>query len=126
MIDIALRNVLLANATINGYTTSVYPLRLPQGTTGTRIVYTIIDGIPDVQVGSISLIKDASIQLDIYADTYSVCRNLTTELITILNGFEGDFDTLTVSGIYLRNIRNTYEDKLNLYRSTIDIDIHTN
>ena len=124
MIDIALRNVLLNNATISGFTTSVYPLRLPQGSTGTRIVYNVMDGFSTAQVGSMSQNSETNIQLDVYSESYSTTRNLTTELITILNGAQGSFDTLEVSGIYVRNVMNTYEDKLNLYRCSIDINVH--
>ena len=124
MIDIALRNVLLNNATISGYTTSIYPLRLPQGSTGTRIVYNVMDGFSTAQVGSMSQNSETNIQLDIYSESYSTTRNLTTELITILNGAQGSFDTLEVSGIYVRNVMNTYEERLNLYRCSIDINVH--
>ncbi len=124
MIDIALRNTLLNNATISGYTTSIFPLRLPQGSTGTRIVYNVMDGFSTAQIGSMSQNAETNIQLDVYSESYSTIRNLTTELITILNGAQGSFDTLEVSGIYVRNVMNTYEDKLNLYRCSIDINIH--
>lgn len=124
MIDIALRNVLLNNATISGYTTSIHPLRLPQGSTGTRIVYNVMDGFSTAQVGSMSQNSETNIQLDIYSESYSTTRNLTTELITILNGAQGSFDTLEVSGIYVRNVMNTYEERLNLYRCSIDINVH--
>jgi len=124
VIDIALRNVLLNNTTIAGYTTSIHPLRLPQGSTGTRIVYNVMDGFSTAQVGSMSQNSETNIQLDIYSESYSTTRNLTTELITILNGAQGSFDTLEVSGIYVRNVMNTYEDKLNLYRCSIDINVH--
>jgi len=124
MIDIALRNVLLNSATISGYTTSIIPVRLPQDSTGTHIVYNVMDGFKVAQVGSMSQCSETNIQLDVYSTSYSTTRNLTTELITILNGAQGSFDTLEVSGIYVRNVMNTYEDRKSLYRCSIDINVH--
>lgn len=124
MIDIALRNFILNNTTISGYTSNVYPQRLPQNTTTASIVYSVYDGYPSVQVGSVSPISETNIQLDVYSPTYGECRNLTNELITIFNGYNGSLDTLEVSGSYCRNVINIYEEKLNLYRATIDINVH--
>lgn len=124
MIDIALRNFLLNNSTVSGYTTTVVPQRLPQNTESAAIVYSVFDDFPSVQVGSVSQISETNLQLDVYAPTYAECRNLTKELITIFNGYEGSLDTLAVSGAYCRNVINLYEEKLNLYRATIDINIH--
>lgn len=125
MIDSALRTWLLSQSTITAVTSNVYPLRLPQTKfKETSIVYNLIDGFPHLNVGSVAQVTDATIQLDVYSPTYSQARTLSNELITILNGYHGPLDTLEASMIVVRNIRNTYEDELKLYRSTIDINVH--
>jgi hypothetical protein len=125
MIDSALRTWLLSQSTITAITSNVYPLRLPQTQLqGTSIVYNLIDDFPGLNVGSVAQISDATIQLDVYSPTYSQARTLSNELITILNGYHGPLDTLEASMIAVRNIRNTYEEDLKLYRSTIDISVH--
>tara|TARA_R110001606_G_scaffold395627_1_gene568234 strand:- start:15498 stop:15881 length:384 start_codon:yes stop_codon:yes gene_type:complete len=125
MIDSALRTWLLSQATITGITSNVYPLRLPQSKfTETSIVYNLIDGFPGLNVGSVAQVSEATIQLDVYSPTYNQVRTLTNELITILNGYHGPLDILEASMIVVRNIGNTYEEDLKLYRSTIDINVH--
>tara|TARA_R110002153_G_scaffold264954_2_gene427152 strand:+ start:339 stop:722 length:384 start_codon:yes stop_codon:yes gene_type:complete len=127
MIDSNLRTWLLSKSQITGITSNVYPLRLPQNKfTETSIVYNLIDGFPGLNVGSVAQTSAATIQLDVYAPTYSGVRTLTTELITILNGYQGPLGALEASMIVVRSIRNTYEEDLKLYRSTIDIDVHVN
>jgi len=125
MIDSALRTWLLSQSTITAITSNVYPLRLPQSQLqGTSIVYNLIDDFPGLNVGSVAQISDATIQLDVYSPTYSQARTLSNELITILNGYHGPLGALEASMIVVRNIRNTYEEDLKLYRSTIDISVH--
>ena len=122
MIDKNIRTWLLSQP---GMTQNIFPLRLPQTKlTETSIVYTLIDDFPSLNVGSVCQINEATIQLDVYAPNYSGVRTLTNELITILNGYHGPLASLEASMIVVNNVRNTYEDDLNLYRSTIDINVH--
>ena len=125
MIDSSLRTWLLSQATITAITSNVFPERIPQGKFNeTSIVYTMIDGFPGLNLGTISSITEGIIQLDVYSTTYSEARVLTDELITILNGYQGPFDAYAASMIVVKNIRNSYEEDLKLYRATLDINIH--
>ena len=125
MIDSNLRTWLLSQSTITDITSNVYPLRLPQTKfSETSIVYNLIDDFPGLNVGSVAQISEATIQLDVYAPSYSGARTLTNELITILNGYHGPLASLEASMIVVKNIRNVYEEDLKLYRATIDINVH--
>jgi len=125
MIDSNLRTWLLSQSTITDITSNVYPLRLPQTKfNDTSIVYNLIDGYPSLNVGSVAQVSEATIQLDVYAPSYSGARTLTNELITILNGYHGPLASLEASMIVVTNIRNVYEEDLKLYRATIDINVH--
>jgi len=125
MIDSNLRTWLLSKSQITDITSNIYPLRLPQTKfADTSIVYNLIDGYAGLNVGSVAQISDATIQLDVYAPSYSGVRTLTNELITILNGYHGPLASLEASMIVVTSVRNSYEEDLKLYRATIDINVH--
>ena len=125
MIDSNLRTWLLSKSQITDITSNIYPLRLPQTKfADTSIVYNLIDGYAGLNVGSVAQISDATIQLDVYAPSYSGVRTLTNELITILNGYHGPLASLEASMIVVTGVRNSYEEDLKLYRATIDINVH--
>lgn len=122
MIDIALRNDLIADSNIN--VTNVYPERLPQNTTATSIVYNVDGGFAQVQQGSKLTVVEYNVQLDVYATSYAEVRNLVSSLLTKYNGYAGDLDTMVVAGAYVRSVQHTYEEVTRLYRGIIDIDLH--
>lgn len=122
MIDIALRNDLIADSNIN--VTNVYPERLPQNTTATSIVYNVDGGFARVQQGSKLTVVEYNVQLDVYATSYAEVRNLVSSLLTKYNGYAGDLDSMVVAGAYVRSVQHTYEEVTRLYRGIIDIDLH--
>ena len=122
MIDIALRNDLIADSNIN--VTNVYPERLPQNTTATSIVYNVDGGFAQVQQGSKLTVVEYNVQLDVYATSYAEVRNLVSSLLTKYNGYAGDLDSMVVAGAYVRSVQHTYEEVTRLYRGIIDIDLH--
>lgn len=122
MIDIALRNDLIADSAIG--VTNVYPERLPQNTTATSIVYNVDGGFARVQQGSKLTVVEYNVQLDVYATSYAEVRNLVSSLLTKYNGYAGDLDSMVVAGAYVRSVQNTYEEVTRLYRGIIDIDLH--
>ena len=122
MIDIALRNDLIADSNIN--VTNVYPERLPQNTNATSIVYNVDGGFAQVQQGSKLTVVEYNVQLDVYATSYAEVRNLVSSLLTKYNGYAGDLDSMVVAGAYVRSVQHTYEEVTRLYRGIIDIDLH--
>ena len=126
MIDIDLRAHLLNNADIGDLVgTGIYALRLPQGTATTAIVYDVSNGFAEPQIGSLETVIRHTVTLHVYSPSYVVMRQLTSYIINTMSGMKGVMGTTRVSGSYVDSNFNTYEEEQQLYRSIINLTIHT-
>ena len=126
MIDIDLRTYLLSNADIGSLVgTGIYALRLPQGTATTSIVYDVSNGFAEPQIGSLETVIRHTITLHAYSPSYVAMRQLTSYIISTMSGMKGVMGTTQVSGSYVNSNFNTYEEEQQLYRSIINLTIHT-
>lgn len=127
MIDINLRSHILSDADITAEVgTGVYALRLPQGTNTTAIVYDVGAGFAEAQVGSLESVKRYNVTLQVYSPSYVTMRQVSENVIDLLNGLHGPMGSTSVTGAHVESVINTYEEEQKLYRNIIIINIYTN
>jgi len=126
MIDTQLRSFLLGQNAISSVVSGIYPVRLPQDSAGTSIVYEVNHGIADRVAGGVSVVKRYDINMSVYSPSYATSRQLTESLSALLNGYAGMLGTESVTSSLLITQINTYEEKTLLYRSILTFDVFTN
>lgn len=126
MIDTDLRSYLLADQSLSSTVSGVYALRLPQDTTTTAIVYELGGGHSSAQVGSMGTVLRYSVTLYVYSPSYQTLRELSDNIINLLNGMSGPMGSTSIAGSHVESSINTYEDELKLYRNIINLTIYTN
>jgi len=119
VIDIrpSLRTYLLDSAPIAAVVGArVYPSRIPQGVTGTSIVYTRISGGGDYHLQGLSGFARHRYQIDAWAKTINEAASLADFIRDRIDGFRGSMGAVTVHGIFFLDQREDYDEEANLHR----------
>jgi hypothetical protein len=126
MIDTQLRLFLLNQMAVSSVVSGVYPVRLPQNSAGTSIVYEVNHGVAERIAGGVTGVRRYDISMSVYSPSYATSRELTETLTILLNGYAGMIGTESVTSSLLITQINTFEEKTLLYRSILTFDIYTN
>ncbi len=101
-----------------------YWVRAPQTVTRPFVVLNRISGIPSYHYQGSSGFVASSVQIDVYADTYSACIAAARQIKGLLSGYKGGAN----QGIFIDGERNLPAadagEVSNLFRTSIDITIH--
>lgn len=127
MIDEDLRTFILADGTLSGLlgsATAMYPLRLPQGAAKPCLVYTVNDGIANLQSGSVSPIRRYQVILKVYSEDYGDGRAIVERVRTILDGLYTAWTSLDVVAAHVTNVASDYGETHEHYSWVIDTTIH--
>lgn len=126
MIDINLRTFLLSQSSISSLIDGIYPLRLPQDSDGTNLVYEIGHGFPSVNAGSLHGLTRYNVTLNVFGSSYSNVRTASEALGNLLQGYTGPIHNAECAGSYFITQINLYEEDQSLYHTILTFDIHTN
>jgi len=122
----ALRSFLLADSQIAAVVaTRVYPIKLPQGTTGVSIVYNRISGGGDYHMQGLSGFAHHRFQIDAWASTANAATSLADLIRDRIDGYRGDMGAdsppvVTVHGVFMVDQREDYDDEAKLHRMSRD------
>jgi len=126
----ALRSFLRSDPTIAGLVGArVYPIKLPQGTTGDSIVYNRISGAGDYHLQGLSGFANHRYQIDAWASTADKATVLADAIRDRIDGYRGDMGTdsppiVTVQGVFMADQREDYDDEAKLHRMSRDYFIN--
>lgn len=122
----ALRSFLLSDPAISSSVGArVYPIKLPQGTTGSSIVYNRISGAGDYHMQGLSGFAHHRFQIDAWASTANAATALADLIRDRIDGYRGDMGTdsppvVTVQGVFMVDQREDYDDDAKLHRMSRD------
>jgi hypothetical protein len=122
----ALRSFLLADSSIaTAVAARVYPIKLPQGTTGASIVYNRISGGGDYHMQGLSGFAHHRFQIDAWASTANAATALADLIRDRIDGYRGDMGAdsppvVTVRGVFMVDQREDYDDEAKLHRMSRD------
>lgn len=116
-----LRTFLLADATLSGLIgTRLYPLKMPQKPTYPAITYQWVTGQRVHSTDGASGLAGPRVQFDCWAETYLAMESVFEALRLRLDGYQGAAGTTKVQGAFFDNERDLYEDKVEIYRRSVD------
>lgn len=103
----------------------VYLLRLPQDSfPGPSITYYTMGDVPKHNTGSVSVLKDVSLTMHLWATSTSDLESLKQAVIAFWNAYEGTLDTEYVIHGMLDIVGTDYEDATGLYRTVVNVDLN--
>lgn len=121
----ALRSFLLGSAPIAAAVAArVFPIKLPQGTTGASIVYNRISGAGDYHLQGLSGFAKHRFQIDAWAPTAEAATSLADLIRDRIDGYNGpmgsDSPAIDVQGVFMADQREDYDDDAKLHRMSRD------
>jgi hypothetical protein len=95
LLDEAIRSILLANSEVSSIVgTRIYPLQLPLQCTFPALSYSFpSDNFQRV-------IRPARLQIDCWAEDFTICKNLKNIVEKALNGYSGTVLGIDIEGIF--------------------------
>ena len=125
-IETAIRSELINDADVTALVgTRVYPVMMPQGFEMPCISYQRVSSDRIHTLSGPNGRVDASFQVDFYAESYSVVRDLADKARQVLDGFKGQLggSENNVGGIHLVSDRDLWQDNIEVYRVTHDYSV---
>jgi len=128
-IRVALRSYLLADNSIAAIVgTRIYPVKLPQGTTLTSVVYTRISGLSGVTSSGRERLSRPRIQIDCWSQQVDDAATLADLVKERIDGLRGAIqwddnspgNAVTVQGVFMDMEREDYDDAAKLHRVSRD------
>lgn len=122
----ALRSFLLGSPEIAAVVVArIYPGMLPQGTTGTSVVYNRVSGAGDYHMQGLSGFAKHRFQIDAWAPTAEVASSLADLIRDRIDGYQGPMGadsppTIEVQGVFMVDQREDYDDAAKLHRMSRD------
>jgi len=118
----AIRSYLLADAAVSASVggNRIYPLKMPQGETGSSIVLSRISAVGDHTNDGPVLLGRIRYQVDCYALTFGACADLALAVKSRLDGVRGTLSGISVKGIFFDSERDGYEPETEFYRVSQD------
>lgn len=126
MIDTTLRTLLLGDATLVamlGGSQSCYAQVLPQRAVKPCLVYSVSDGIANLQLGTVSPLKRYSITIKTYAEGYGANRQIAERVVTLLNGLNTEASGDVIASAVVHNVFSDYAETHELYTSVVDLTL---
>lgn len=96
---------------------SVYPVVLPQNPTLPAMTYQRISDALASHVSGASTLTQSRVQVDCWGRTYASAKALANQVITALDGYEGDFKSIVLT------TRDFFEEGSEIYRVSVDVSI---
>lgn len=117
----AIRTLLINNAAVSAIIGQrVYPNQLPQGVRSPSVVYNRITGRAEYTLaGSGGLLEDL-FQIDSIAVDSDSATNLALAVHDALSAFKGPISGVTVRGIFRQNLRDLFDEAVQLNRMAGD------
>lgn len=124
LIDEALRSIIVADSATNALISGrFYPMIAPQGAASPFITYQKIDTIPVHALGTTSKAEGARFQLDCWAKTVPIVKDLANKLKAAIDGVITTALGVQIFGIVLLNEIDFYEEDSELYRISLDFRV---
>jgi|GEM_PF-1681803 len=98
----------------------IYFVRADQDTQAPYIVVTKVSAIREHSHDGSSGLAHPRFQLAIFSTTYSMAKTIATALQTILDGYTGLMDEVTVQAVFYDNETDSYESDTGLFMITAD------
>jgi hypothetical protein len=111
---------------IEGISTRIYPLRIPQETplgNDAAISYYVISTSPEDVKDSRSLVDTVRIQVSIFAQSYATLNTIANLVRDALDGLTGEIGGCSVDSARFMDENELYEDEVNLYHIAQDYSI---
>ena len=93
---------------ISAVEANVYPVSIPQGVKGNKVVYNIISNVPTNIKNRVSAVDQYRVQISCYTNKYNTVCTLAQSIRTALDNYSG-----TVAGVLIDRIR--FENQMDTY-----------
>lgn len=130
MIETALRDALLADATVGALVGGkrVYPVVLPQAPVYPAISYQMISGQSHYGLSGPSRLASPRVQVDCYAESFDAVMDLRSAVIACLGGYRAVISGVTVHGAFKISEADFFEGELTatggrIWRKSLDFNI---
>lgn len=120
-----LRTFLLADAAIAALVgTRIYPVKLPQGVSGTSLILNEISGQGDHHMQGASGLVTVRMQIGAWATTADGAHALFLAVKEAIDGYRGLMGDVTVQGVFIDSWRDIDDTVANLRGKVADYFIH--
>lgn len=116
IIDEAIRDILVNDATVSAITTRCYPVGIPQNPTWPLMVYGKITGVREHSLQGPTGMATPRYQIEAWAETYSGAKSLAKAMREALDGYRGTVGTVRIGSFLIQSERDIYEDAVGCYR----------
>lgn len=124
MTDSVIYNILSTNAIVTGVVgANIFPDVAPQEEPSLYIVYHLIDVVPEITKEGASLLDEARVQVDCFAEDKYSANGLADKIRTALDQWTGESNRLTIDVIYFEDARADFDDERKIFQITQDFII---
>lgn len=113
-------------AALGSSTGGIYPIRMPQNATLPAVSYQLISNVPAFSLSGSSQYGTATIQVDVFADSFTACIDLAAKISRALSAFRGSSAGVDVQLVQETNSLDIPEDEPHekpIFHRAIDFDI---
>lgn len=123
-VQTALVAAMTADAGINAIVSGrIYNTRMPQGNTDDCITFSLAGDVPRLNVGSESVLKDATLTLQLWSLSTATLESLKQAVIAFWHGMDGSLDTEYVAHATTNTIGTDYDLDTKLYRQVVTVEL---
>jgi len=115
-VEKAIFDILSNDGPVTAITTSINPLRIPQGETHPAITYQRINNEPDDTKDGVSTLDVIRIDVDIWDDDYSTGKDLADKVRTALDRVSGTFDGRVIQSIRFETDREFFDNNSEIFQ----------
>lgn len=101
----------------------IYPVNAPQDALMPYVVYQRVSSVKIGLLASDTDIAEPRYQIDVYAGSYSSCRDTADQVVLAMQRWQGTEAGTVVMDTTIENDSDTYDNDLLTYNSTIDVII---
>lgn len=94
---------------LNTVEADIYPVNIPQGVTGKKIVYNIVSVIPADRKDGKSAVDTSRVQISIYAERYDDAVELSESVRSAIDNYKGTAGGVAVDRIRFESEQHTYD-----------------
>jgi hypothetical protein len=104
--------------------TRIYPVKAPQDTQASYIVYDLMGGTDEVVHSGMDGLRNARISFSCHGTTYAAAKAVAEAVRTALGGFNGTQSGLAVRIPVVMEDVDLYDDSLSLYLAVVDMEMY--
>ena len=125
IVEEAVRDKLLSDSAVSALVSErVYASELPQKPTYPAIIYEHVDSERDFTMEGPSGFVTTTMEIRVYASSYSGVKDLATKIRQVLNGLDDMILGVKILGIFLQNESDDFDEDLDVNISILDYSVN--